>query len=223
MEKVSCIIPAYNEEDRISNILNIVGNHNLIDEIIVIDDGSIDNTKNIVKKFKEIKLITNKKNKGKTFSIKEGLNKSKNKIILILDADLKNLDKKNISQLILPILNKKVDVSIALMKNPLIFRIIGIDFASGQRVFNKKIIPIQKLKDVENYGFECFMNKVIIENKYKIKIIDWSNVKSTKKSEKLGYIEAVKGYFLMWYQMTKIIRINGWFSQTFQLLKLKVN
>ena len=64
--KISIIIPAYNSEKNIEECLKSICNEskNFESEIIVIDDGSIDKTSEIVKKFKTIKLIKLKKNKG---------------------------------------------------------------------------------------------------------------------------------------------------------------
>ena len=56
MKKISCIIPAHNEEEGIGNVLSVVtpllGKY--LHEIIVVDDGSKDDTNNIVKKFHSI-------------------------------------------------------------------------------------------------------------------------------------------------------------------------
>ena len=97
--KVSCIIPAYNESKTIKNVLNVVKNHELVGEVIVINDGSNDNTKEIVEKIRGIKLINNDENMGKSASVAKGIKLSKNEIIMLLDADLKNLNKNHVTSL----------------------------------------------------------------------------------------------------------------------------
>ncbi len=89
---ISVIIPAYNEEKSIEETINKVKltlkktriNH----EIIVIDDGSKDKTKEIIKnKFKDIILIEQEENRGYGASLKEGIKNAKYKWIAITDAD----------------------------------------------------------------------------------------------------------------------------------------
>ena len=58
---ISVIVPAYNEEKKIGGVLKSLINSSLVDEIIIINDGSNDNTLSIVRKFKKIKLISLKK------------------------------------------------------------------------------------------------------------------------------------------------------------------
>ncbi len=219
-KKVTCIIPAYNEEKRILKTLRVVKKNFLIKEIIVIDDCSTDNTLNTIKNFKGIKIINNKKNSGKTFSVMAGLKKSKNNLILMLDADLNNLNDNNLTDIILPVLNKEVDVTIALLKNPFLLRIIGADSACGQRVFNKKIFPIKILEGVRGYGIESVMNEEIIKNNYKIRIINWKNVVSTTKSEKMGQLSSLGGYLSMWGQMIKTVGFFKFILHSFQLAKI---
>lgn len=89
---VSIIIPCFNEEKTISEIIHSVKkNINDNDEIIVIDDYSTDKTRDILEgdlKNKINNLILNEKNFGKGYSIRKGIEKSKGDIILIQDADL---------------------------------------------------------------------------------------------------------------------------------------
>ena len=64
-QKVCAIVPAYNEEDRIENTLIPLSKSELVDEIIVVDDGSDDNTEMIVKKYNPVRYIKNEMNMGK--------------------------------------------------------------------------------------------------------------------------------------------------------------
>ena len=90
--KISVVIPIFNEEDYVINILEKVNdkkkNFNL--EIIVIDDGSTDSTKKILEDYKNLYdfLISYEQNKGKGFALREGFKKCTGDIILIQDADL---------------------------------------------------------------------------------------------------------------------------------------
>jgi len=97
MEKIylSVIIPAYNEEKRISNTLleidKYLSDQDYSYEIIVVSDGSKDKTAAIVKKFsdlvKNLKLIDNKENHGKGWVVRQGMLAAKGKYRLFMDAD----------------------------------------------------------------------------------------------------------------------------------------
>lgn len=94
---LSIIIPAYNESSYISRCLENVLKENLPDtnwqkDLIVVDDGSTDNTKKIVKKIcqrhKEIRLFSHQFNRGKGAAIKTGIAHARGDILIIQDSDL---------------------------------------------------------------------------------------------------------------------------------------
>jgi len=111
--KVSIIIPCYNEYSTIKEIIEKINNQKKFDkEIIVVDDFSNDNTREILKN--EInqqidKLLLNDKNYGKGYCIKRGIEIASGNIILIQDADLE-YDPDDYERLIKPIISNNADV-----------------------------------------------------------------------------------------------------------------
>ena len=110
--KLSIIIPCYNEVNTVEKILDKIHDTVKYDkEIIVVDDFSNDGTIDILKKNnnKIDKLIFNKKNHGKGYSVKKGINNSTGDILIIQDADLE-YDPDDYPKLIEPINKGIADV-----------------------------------------------------------------------------------------------------------------
>lgn len=113
-KKVSIIIPTYNEAATLLELLLKVKRSNTLKlkkEIIIVDDGSTDKTRNILKKLdpKIFSVIFQKTNQGKGAALKRGILASKGDIVLIQDADLE-YDPQEYPRLLQPFLENKADV-----------------------------------------------------------------------------------------------------------------
>ena len=87
---ITYIICAYNEAQRIDEVLCVVATRPLLNEVIVVD-GSTDNTADIVRSFPSMRLIFSAENRGKSRAFAEAVRAAKNDFIMRLDADLKHL------------------------------------------------------------------------------------------------------------------------------------
>ena len=116
IKKISIIIPCFNEQDTISEIIRrvlteIENFQNLNFEIIIIDDSSKDETVNKIKKNKDhrIKLFINSQNFGKGYSLRKGIKEADGDVILFQDADLE-YDPSDYKKLLKPIFENNADV-----------------------------------------------------------------------------------------------------------------
>ena len=163
---ITIIIPCYNEVKTIEIIVNKILKLNKYEfEIIIVDDYSIDGTREILKDKLSNKvslIIYNEKNYGKGYCIKKGIERSNGNIILIQDADLE-YDPQDYPKLINPIINNYADV------------VYGSRFVGGDEkrvlffwhtVANKiltltsNIFSNLNLTDME-CGYECFRSEVL--------------------------------------------------------------
>jgi glucosyl-3-phosphoglycerate synthase len=99
--KVSIIIPAYNEEKLIDGVIRCACEVEEVDEILVVDDGSEDKTKEVAKKA-GVRVVSHLENMGKGKAMDSGCRNAKGDILIYLDADLKNLSPSKIKKIIDP-------------------------------------------------------------------------------------------------------------------------
>ncbi|MBI2356950.1 glycosyltransferase family 2 protein [Candidatus Dojkabacteria bacterium] len=214
--KISCVIPAYNEEIYINRVLeNVIGYQNF-NEIIIVNDGSTDNTSAIIeriaKKSSKISLLTHQKNLGKTQSIMDGVNMAKGKLIVIVDADLKNLNHTHLDKLIAPVVNSEVDMTILDRGSDqfspigwssfIIARTIG-----GERAFWKSDFEQLALKGNERYGLEVIMNMAYIAMNKRIRTISVPDLESLYQFKKTGSFS--KGLIRSIGIASDIIKVSG--------------
>ena len=115
---ISFIIPVYNEERNIQNVLKdlyevVAENPKWGSEVIVIEDGSTDNTRHALleeaKQYPEIQLILHDKNQGYTCSLKDGILKATGRFLMYIGAD-EEFDCSEIPCFINPLLNNQADI-----------------------------------------------------------------------------------------------------------------
>jgi len=110
--KLSIVIPVYNEKNTIEEIIGKVRNVNLeLDkEIILVDDGSTDGTREILDKLRaeDLKIIFHDINKGKGNALQTGFSEASGDYVIIQDADLE-YDPKEYPQLLAPLLDGRAD------------------------------------------------------------------------------------------------------------------
>ena len=106
--KISVIIPNYNEEKTIKEIIERVKKLRINKEIIVVDDGSTDKSLKIIKEINGIKFYHHKKNMGKGAAIRTGIKNATGEIIIMQDADLE-LYPEQIPDIVEPILSNKAE------------------------------------------------------------------------------------------------------------------
>jgi len=188
-KQVSCVIAAYNEAPRIASVLRAAIGHPLITEVIVVDDGSTDDTKGVVSQFPGVRLLALEKNGGKSHAVVEGIQKATGEFIFLLDADLAGLSPEYLTRLIEPVVSGKADISISLRGNTfIVWRWIGLDYISGERVFAKKFIEplLERIFRLHGFGLEVYMNKFIVKQKLRIAVVRWDSAESAFKHQTPG-------------------------------------
>ena len=109
-QKVSVIIPAYNEENTVARVVEVIKKVSCVDEIIVVNDGSSDNTAKEASNAGAI-VINHEVNKGKGEALFTGYKNAECDIIAFIDADIHNLTCKKVESMIKPILMGKTDIT----------------------------------------------------------------------------------------------------------------
>jgi glycosyltransferase involved in cell wall biosynthesis len=109
--KLSVVIPVFNEENTVREILRRVAAVDIPKEVIVVNDGSTDNTSALLQeqKLADVKVVEQPKNMGKGAAVRTGFAQATGDIVIIQDADLE-LDPQEYPRLIEPLLAGRTDV-----------------------------------------------------------------------------------------------------------------
>ncbi|SOB94428.1 glycosyltransferase family 2 protein [Rhodobacter maris] len=223
MKGLSCIIPAYNEAPRIEAVLNSVVGHPLIDEVIVVDDGSRDGTADVAARVPGIRLIRLPQNRGKSWAVAEGIAAAEHDLILLLDSDLLGLAPESLAALIFPVREGRADVTISLRGNaPFLWRLIGLDYISGERVLPKALIGSpEALRALPRFGLEMHLNRRMIAARARIMVVLWPKVASPWKGSKRGRWAGIKADIAMLADMFRTVPLPAAMAQIWAMWGLR--
>lgn len=226
---ISIVIPAYNEGHRISSTLEKIHeyfkNKKFQYEVIVIDDGSLDNTIDVINKcgnlFDNIVLIENGKNMGKGYSVREGMAEASGDLRLFMDAD-GSVDIKTLDSFIkyipsgMDIIIGSIEISNLTKEddNHSYRRLFGkiakilirhiatpgiYDTQRGFKLFTRNASKIVfSRQTIDRWGFDIELIVIAQEHNLKIKElpVNWINSKTSSVS--------LMSYFVTFYELFKI-------------------
>ena len=204
--KVTAIIPAYNEEQRIASVLASVEQASIIDQIVVVNDGSTDRTAEVVKDFRDVILINKKVNAGKGAALAAGVAAGDGDILIFIDADLVGLTPEHIDSLIGPLLEDD-----ELMMN--VGKFAGgrlrtdlpqslVPFISGQRALRRSLLEGLDLSKTK-FGAEIALTRYAKERGVKVEEVIITDVTHVMKEEKLGVMKGGWARLSMYSDMLK--------------------
>ena len=199
MKKVSIIICTFNEEKTISKVVTSCCKYNQESEVIVVDDGSTDNTESILIELQKNYTFQYEKllqNKGKSWAMAHGVEISVNDIILFFDADLLDITREHFENILKPIFNNSADMVLGQPSETFIdYRINPFKSLTGERVLIKNdILPI--LDDIREirFGVETFINLYFQAKGKRIKYVLLKGLIHPTKYSKTTSIKATKEY-----------------------------
>ncbi|MEJ8548589.1 glycosyltransferase family 2 protein [Brevibacillus borstelensis] len=127
MKRVSVIVPAYNEAEWIVPTLSAIRRRLACDELIVVDDGSRDQTAALAEEWAD-RVIRHPVNLGKGAALQTGWRQSGGEVVLFLDGDLRE-SAGEANSLLAPVVNDECDMAIAVL--PTLGRKVGLGLAKG--------------------------------------------------------------------------------------------
>ncbi len=205
---VTAIIPAYNEENNIGTVLDTLTVSPLINEILVISDGSEDNTASVATAFDKARVIELLDNRGKGGAIKIGLEYSSGEIILILDADLIGLKEEHIKLLLQPVISGRVEMSTGLFKKGRPVTDIAqkvAPFLSGQRAMKREVLENISDLELSRFGIEVALQRYIEDHDLACELVQLPLLSHVMKEEKLGFWRGVSARAKMYWEIARYV------------------
>ncbi len=214
--KMSAIVCAYNEEKTIEGVVESLLTCSLLDEVVVVNDGSTDQTKQVLSKFigeDKFHCIHLEKNRGKGYAMTEGVGLAQGELILFVDADLLNLSANHLALLAAPLLNGEARMVMGIpIRGETISRAEILDPChplTGQRALWKEdFLPVMNVIRYSGYGVETILNLHFQEQTKPVKKVFLPFLTHLIKVEKTNLKQAVVEYGIEGYQILKTVLKN---------------
>lgn len=161
--RTTAIVAAYNEENTIADVLAALTRSSLIDEVIVVSDGSEDRTVEIARSFEGVRTVALKENHGKGFAMAVGVANASNDTLFFCDGDMYNVTDEHIAALIRPVLEGECDMNIGVrdrgdVANFLHLKLKCGPVLSGIRVMRRHVFETVPVQYQSHYKIEAALN-----------------------------------------------------------------
>jgi hypothetical protein len=186
--KVTAVIPAYNEAATIRAVITVLRQVPLVDEIIVVSDGSEDGTAEVAREQGAI-VIELEKNCGKGAAMAIGAQQAQGDILIFLDADLEGLTPYHVENLLGPVLLGEAEMTIGVFhqgRSLTDWAQVIAPHLSGQRAIPKDLFLSAGI-EASRFEVEVMLSTIAREKGWRVKKVPLFNMTHIMKEEKRGF------------------------------------
>jgi len=208
--KVAAIVPALNEEKNIGRVLKVLLESKNLNEVIVVDDGSTDNTSGISREM-GAKVIRLEKigGSGKANAMKEGIKNTDADIIVFFDADLTGLTNKHVSDLIKPVIEDRAVMAVGLRERYLgignfLVKIDPLLAIAGERAMKRFVFENIPEEFLKGFTVETALNFYCKINNLPVVYVFLKGLNMVVKEKKWGFWKGFRNRVKMMNEIIKI-------------------
>lgn len=198
-KRVAAIVPAYNEQETLTDVLSVLKGTSLIDEVLVVSDGSTDQTVEICRTL-GVKTLHLHHNRGKGMAMAVGVAHTSAPVLLFVDADILNLSDYLLGQLIEPVVDAEAGMNIGIRnRGALINTLHSITgpLLSGIRCLRREVFEAVPEEYLEGYAIETCLNWSARKLRARIATTVLYDLKHLVKEKKRGFGVGVRARFRM--------------------------
>jgi glycosyltransferase involved in cell wall biosynthesis len=209
--KIAAIIPAYNEEKTIADVVRAAKASEFLSEVIVVSDGSTDKTADKARRVGATVYVL-KPNRGKGGAMAYGVEQTKAEIILFLDADLKGLHASHIKRLLMPVIRGEKTMTVGIRDRGKWLSKLGphLPLIGGERAMNRFVFERIPKKYLKGFMVESALNYYCRSRRLPYGTVFLPGLNMRKKMQKVGVVRGLGQYAKMTWQVAKSMVIVRW-------------
>jgi glycosyltransferase involved in cell wall biosynthesis len=202
MNRVCVIIPAFNEEKTIQDVIRVVQSSPVVHEIIVVSDGSTDAT-SVRAQETGVTVFERKRQHGKGQALLYGLTKTDAEILLFLDADLLGLTTDHIEQIVSPVLSGARVMNVGIRNRGRLYLWLArhLPLISGERSLRREVIEAIAPEFLHGFMVETALNYCCRINQLPYGSVVLKDLRIVTKYQKVGLFKGVIQYISMAFEI----------------------
>jgi glycosyltransferase involved in cell wall biosynthesis len=207
--KVCAVVPAYNEGKRILPVLDTLVASDCVDEIIVVDDGSLDDTFAVIKAHPacntdRVCVLQHNPNRGKGAAMRTGAEATDADVLVFFDADLIGLTTAQVESVVRPVATGKAAMALGVFRGGRGWTTLAqilVPNISGQRAIRRDVFQAIPCLTRAGYGVELAITNYVLGEGLPIARVVLQDVTHPMKEEKLGFLRGARARLRMYWQM----------------------
>ncbi len=188
--KVTCIIPAYNEAGGISAVVAAARGCAQVVEVIVVSDGSTDETARRAAAAGADRVLVLPRNRGKGGAVAAAVPHARGEVLLLLDADLRGLRPTHLTQLLAPLLAGRAEMAVGVFTDDPLHGMLPT--LSGQRAVQRRLLRHSEALAGTGFGFELALDRLARREGARVVTVPLSGVAHRRKRQKYGTVKGLR-------------------------------